>query len=915
LAEFTIFQGSPFLYGVARESEQFGLPELDLISSPSRFFTGLDNPPPSTHRSLDPRDLSFPAGPSQLLSSPTENWQPMSRRSVARLFAWFLVTEDPQRRLESREVQTLAHQASLVRYVLEDPNLSRVLIGDEVGLGKTIEAALIVKELINARPGMRILYLAPARLVANVSKEFTRMNLGFRRWVAGEENDGNMATDGRLIASIHKAAFPTNLKEVVATKPWDLLIVDECHHLSAYGDDDAKKKVKQYALVDELVKKLPDGGRLILMSGTPHQGNASRFKNLLELLRGPSESQDAVSGRVIYRTKEDVRGWHDEPLFPLREVKPAKVIPPNNEYQSWLTEIHRFYSTGGGDGPEAIQRAADWRCGQALQWAASSVQAGLGYLIRQAIRAGWTLSSPGLISALSAVRPYRRGKPDEDLQSLFERMKKETGAGNAAALEDIEEDEEPVGWKPDPDRLASLLEHGILLLRSVGDSKWHFVSEKILDEAPEDQFVLFAQPIETVTALASFLKRTYGTEPALVLGGQSDEERSAEVQRFWNGETRFLVSSRAGNEGINLQCAHRLIHVDVPWNPMDLEQRVGRVHRFGSKRTIVVDTVILQGSREEHVYNTAKEKLRAITSDMTPDPAKFEELFARVMNLVPPAELHTILSDEAYGPLNDSDSLKLAGMIEAGLNSWNSFHKKFHGEHKIAQADPGQTTWEDLRLFATQYAKGKAVSGFRGLSFERLDKKAIVSRERDLEVLELSDGTLMACGDVGGMPIQGSSKSKVVAGGLNIPTIAETLRSVAFPDLPTGAAYLRYSEETKDGAFLRPAGSLGIFVGARLSLRQSQAAGWQEGLTELHVWTVDEHEIVTKLSPPAAASLLREIFVATLRTKEISAPKITEALLLLETKELPKLKRPSLIERTSRFSFATVPLFAGVIAS
>ncbi len=79
-----------------------------------------------------------------------------------------------------------------------------------------------------------------------------------------QENDGNLATDGRLIASIHKAAFPTNLKEVIATKPWDLLFVDECHHLSAYGDDDAKKKVKQYALVDELVKKLPDGGRLIL---------------------------------------------------------------------------------------------------------------------------------------------------------------------------------------------------------------------------------------------------------------------------------------------------------------------------------------------------------------------------------------------------------------------------------------------------------------------------------------------------------------------------------------------------------------------------------------------------------------------------------------------------------------------------
>lgn len=235
----------------------------------------------------------------------------------------------------------------------------------------------------------------------------------------------------------------------------------------------------------------------------------------------------------------------------------------NYAYQSWLTEIHRFYTADDADGPEASQRAADWRCGQALQWAASSVQAGLGYLIRQALRAGWNLQSAGLVAALSAVRPYRRGKPDEDVQVLFERMKKETGAGKAAALEDAEE-EDTVAWTPDPQRLGKLLEQGIALLEMVGDSKWNFIADKILDQAPGDQFVLFAQPIETVTALAAFLKKTYGTEPALVLGGQSDEERSTEVQRFWNGETRFLVSSRAGNEGINLQCAHHLIHVDVP---------------------------------------------------------------------------------------------------------------------------------------------------------------------------------------------------------------------------------------------------------------------------------------------------------------------------------------------------------------
>lgn len=280
---------------------------------------------------------------------------------------------------------------------------------------------------------------------------------------------------------------------------------------------------------------------------------------------------------------------------------------------------------------------------------------------------------------------------------------------------------------------------------------------------------------------------------------------------------------------------------------------------------------------------------------------------------MPPAELHTILSDEGYGPLNESDSTKLAGMIEAGLLSWNSFHQKFHGEHKISQLDPGQATWSDLRLFATQYAKGRAVAGFRSLSFEKLDKKEIVSRESELEVLELGDGTLMACADVGGMPIQGPSSARVLPGGLNVPFFSEALRGAGFPDLPTGAAYLRYSEEPKS-SYIRPAEALGIFVGVRLSLRQAQAAGWQEGPVEMHVWTTSEQGVPTKLTPNEAAAVLRELFSASLRSREIVAPGVLAALQLIEKEDLQLLKKPSVAERAARYSFAVIPLFAGVIA-
>jgi superfamily II DNA/RNA helicase len=101
---------------------------------------------------------------------------------------------------------------------------------------------------------------------------------------------------------------------------------------------------------------------------------------------------------------------------------------------------------------------------------------------------------------------------------------------------------------------------------------------------------------------------SWARKPAMIIGGQSDAERQQQQDLFWRKDgPRFLVSSRAGGEGINLQVARRLVHIDVPWNPMELEQRVGRVHRFGSKQKIIVDTIVVKDSREADAYRVARE--------------------------------------------------------------------------------------------------------------------------------------------------------------------------------------------------------------------------------------------------------------------------------------------------------------------
>ena len=126
---------------------------------------------------------------------------------------------------------------------------------------------------------------------------------------------------------------------------------------------------------------------------------------------------------------------------------------------------------------------------------------------------------------------------------------------------------------------------------------------ELLRAAGSEKVVLFCQPVETVAVVAREIEVEFGERPAIIIGGQTDPERDEQVARFRDRRgARFLVSSRAGGEGINLQVARRLLHLDVPWNPMDLEQRVGRVHRFGARRTIVVDTLVVAGTRETDAY-------------------------------------------------------------------------------------------------------------------------------------------------------------------------------------------------------------------------------------------------------------------------------------------------------------------------
>lgn len=809
---------------VFRSYEDYGFETYDLAGPPQRLSSENDITA-QVISSVDKRRVQVIPSMTQIAFESIQSGPVLakSKRALRKLNATFLLAEDPQRRLDVRKAATLMHQVSLVQHILERPELQRVLIGDEVGLGKTIEAGLIVQRLVLQNPNHRILYLAPAKLVQNVVDEFReKLDLDARAWVAGNLSDARLESDKIIIASINKAVFGENSQKILSSGPWDVLIVDECHHLSDWGQGGGSPN-QAYKLVANLLKDQNASGRLILLSGTPHQGSETRFVNILRLLSEDENNFYGASGKVIFRTKDRVADWRGKPLFPGRQINSPIVVSMGLQYEEWYQSIGSLYEIGGF-GAKSI-RAAGWAKGQALQWAASSVEAGLGFLVRLGIRRlGWNLENFVLQEALIALRPYRGGSKDEPIPLLFQRINKLINNKNFDTQDIDDEDSEDGEWHPDPNLLSKLLSDGITLLKNKsGVQKWNALI-KLIDEKPKEKIVLFAQPIETVLVVARLLEDHYGVKPSIIVGAQKVDDRRAEVQHFQSASgPRFLVSSRAGGEGLNLQCSRWLIHLDVPWNPMELEQRIGRVHRFGSRKTILVDTIVTAGSREVDMYQIARRKLAMVAQHL--DPEEFENLFTRVMSLLPPKELEGLMSAnlirEAYVGHLDHE---LGHLVREGFKTWNDFDSKYRTQaQNIRSLDSGLADWKDIQHYLIEYCGAKEGERASFTSFEFSDGE-IIAVDDYINTLQIDEKEFYV-GDTGGLlPINKAGKP-IMQIGLNTDLLKNQLKEHFQVNEEGSVIFLR---KTKEFDFLNiKSGPILIFNFLVQRLRQD-GISWTE---------------------------------------------------------------------------------------
>jgi hypothetical protein len=340
---------------------------------------------------------------------------------------------------------------------------------------------------------------------------------------------------------------------------------------------------------------------------------------------------------------------------------------------------------------------------------------------------------------------------------------------------------------------------------------------------------------------------------------------------------------------------------------MDLEQRIGRVHRFKSRRTILVDTVVAKDSREVDTYAFARNKLRTIASSLVPED-RFEALFGRVMALVPPEELQDVMLQGPVGPLSAEDERQLAELVTRGFEQWQGFHDLYSAQRKqIGALEPGAANWDDLSLFAQSHLEAEVREDFSALKFLWEDGE-VVEAPQTAHVLEIQ-GKAYSCGDYGGMPVARDDGSVAERLGTNSPFLAQALRQLAFPELPAGAAHVRWPE----GSARPVSGLFGVVIVARQTVRSEHGTFAERGIS-LYGTIVEASGAQRALNSDEKGALVRNLMRATVRRDADDSAPLRAAMQAAEADLVVSLRRPTDEDRANGLSHAVIPILAAVVA-
>jgi len=557
--------------------------------------------------------------------------------------------------LTSARIDLLPHQVVLTHQVAT-ASPRRFLVADEVGLGKTIETALILRELASRGELKRTLIVVPAGLVNNWHRELNEVfNLNFEVFGAqGDVTDRKsnaFAKHDWLIASVDTLKRRARINRLKEAPPWDLVVFDEAHHLSAYKNGNKVRKTENYKLAEALRDHTRD---LLLLSATPHQGDHFRFWMLIQLLnptlfKSPEEmvEQRHRLNEVVYRrTKADACTPDGSPLFTRRWVHTESftMSPAENTFYAKLREyLQDGFDLAKMQGNQG--RALGFVMTIFQKIAASSFAAvrstlrrrQLALTIHEAILKDQELDIDGHQTLMDEARQLihrqsglpddavGRGEVDRILADLKLRLIRKLDEEELATVASSESSETITAEGENLAATAialSLPEERLRIadLLAVFPQDQETKVEKLLrglgalwNQNSNEKVVIFATYLATVDLISREIEVAYPGQGVVVLRGGDHGMKLAAEKRFRKTDgPRVLICTAAGREGINLQFSRVLFNFDLPWNPMDVEQRIGRIHRYGQKDTAQVYNLVLSDTIEGRIYLLLTDKLNEI---------------------------------------------------------------------------------------------------------------------------------------------------------------------------------------------------------------------------------------------------------------------------------------------------------------
>lgn len=559
---------------------------------------------------------------------------------------------DPLFAVNSSVVDVLPHQVEAVyRYLLPLPRI-RFLLADDTGAGKTIMAGLLIKELLFRGVISKVLIITPGGLTKQWQEDEMRAKFGLefdlvnRASFEAKPGQFSQSDEGLFVTSIDFISRHEGCLNAARETQWDMIVVDESHKLSAFEYGNKIDRSNRYQAIEALASRTD---HLIFLTATPHRGRKDTFRRLLMLLdedlfqkdelvteriheavatftgaetfEGEAAISKARNRFFLRRLKEEMVDWEGGKLFKLRHTKTTgyELTPEELDLYNAVTKYVR-----------SKRKQAKERKNRNVELTLMVMQRRLASSIFAITR---TLQNR--LDALNEVLTILK-----DPNRVSERKRVVNGSGEDIPdnIEDYEELDEnqregvdkrifrqvlsdkPEDVEKEIREVKALVDMAVAL-KDHPEEKFAQLL-KVLDESnvirdENEKLVIFTEHRDTLNNLTDRLTKR-GYVVTTIHGGMNVDERK-QAQREFKRRAKIMVATDAAGEGINLQFCRYMINWDIPWNPNRLEQRMGRIHRYGQKDDVWVYNVVATNTREGAVLEKLLRKMDVMRDQMGND--------------------------------------------------------------------------------------------------------------------------------------------------------------------------------------------------------------------------------------------------------------------------------------------------------